>query len=64
MRCFLKNIGLLFIVAGAVLLVFYTTQNRIGNLHFMIAGACEVFGLIIYILSNRYIVAKKKDEHC
>ncbi len=55
MRDFIKNIGYLFIIAGAVLLLFYTTLNRISNVHFIIAGTMEIGGLIVFILTNRFI---------
>jgi len=64
MRCFLRYVGILFIVAGVVLLVFYNTQNRIRNIHFVIAGCLEIFGLIVYITTNRYISIKNKDDQC
>ncbi len=62
MRCFLKNIGFLFIVGGAVLLGFYTTQNRIENWHYVLAGAIEIVGLSIYIITNRFL--KEPKDHC
>ncbi|GAF01534.1 hypothetical protein JCM21142_142 [Saccharicrinis fermentans DSM 9555 = JCM 21142] len=56
MKQFFKNIGLLFILSGIVLLLFYTTtQNRIANIHLIIAGIFEISGLIIYILTNKHI---------
>ncbi len=55
MREFIKNIGYLFIIAGAVLLLFYTTQNRTNNIHFLIAGLMEIGGLVTFILTNRFI---------
>jgi len=43
------------IIAGAVLLFSYRTFNRIENIHFAIAGILEVFGLIVYITTNRFL---------
>jgi len=60
MRWFLKNIGILLILAGVVLLFSYTIQNRIKNYHFIISSIFEVGGLVIYILTNRYL---KGSDH-
>jgi len=62
MICFLKNIGFLLIVAGVVLLGFFTVQNRIRNIHFVIVGAMEIVGLIAYILTNRFL--NDKNDLC
>jgi uncharacterized membrane protein HdeD (DUF308 family) len=62
MICFLKNIGILMIIAGVVLLFFYTTQNRINNTHYAISVFLEIAGLIIYILTNRFL--NEKDNIC
>ncbi|WP_075590931.1 hypothetical protein [Labilibacter marinus] len=64
MRCFLKYIGLLLIVAGGVLLIFYTTLNRITNMHFLLAGLVELLGLSIYIVTNRFIKDKNPQDSC
>ncbi len=63
MKDFIKNIGYLFIIAGAVLLLFYNTQNRVGNIHFLIAGFMEVAGLVIFILTNRFINDSDSEGH-
>ncbi len=55
MKWFLQNIGILFIITGVVLLTIYNIFNRIGNLHFAIAGFLEIFGLTIYIITNKFI---------
>ncbi len=62
MRCFVKNLGLLFIIGGGVLLAFFTTQNRIENIHFIIAGLAEILGLAIYITTNRFL--KDPNDQC
>lgn len=50
------------IIAGVVLLFFYTTQNRINNTHYAISVFLEIAGLIIYILTNRFL--NEKDNMC
>lgn len=62
MICFLKNSGFLMILSGVVLLFLFTTQNRIGNMHYAIAVFLEVGGLIVYVLTNRFL--KDKDNYC
>jgi len=62
MVCFLKNIGFLLIFAGVALLAFYTIQNRVENIHFVIAGAMIVLGLISFIITNRFL--NDKNHPC
>ncbi len=46
------------IIGGVVLIFFYTTQNRIRNIHFIISTAIEIGGLAIYIITNRFLKEK------
>ncbi len=62
MRCFLKNIGILIIIAGVVLLFSYTIQNRVRNFHFLLSSAFEIGGLAIFIITNRFL--KGSDSFC
>ena len=62
MICFLKNIGILFIIAGVALLAFYTIQNRVENIHFAIAGGLILLGLFTYVVTNRFL--NDKNNSC
>lgn len=55
MKELLKNLGIVLVLAGVVILVIYNYTNEPSNAYLWSAIACMVTGLIGHILLNKYI---------
>ena len=54
MKNFLKNIGIILVLAGVVCLVVYETSMQVNAL-LITALVLEVAGILSYMLLNRYL---------
>ena len=55
MKEVLKNLGILFVLAGVVILIVYNYFEQQSNGYLWAAISCMVVGLIGHIVLNKYI---------
>ncbi len=55
MKNFLKNLGIIIILLGVIILVIKTLSQGLSNAPLAIGGALIVIGLIVQIVIGRYI---------
>ena len=55
MKNFLKNLGIIIILIGVIILVFKTLGSGLSNAPLAIGGGLIVIGLIVQIVLGRYI---------
>lgn len=51
----IKNVGILFLIAGVAILVATELSTKTSNTMLMISAGLIIFGLFIYIILNRII---------
>ncbi|HKK58710.1 MAG TPA: hypothetical protein VJ937_04485 [Salinivirga sp.] len=55
MKNFLKNLGIIIILIGVIILVIKTLSSGLSNAPLAIGGGLIVIGLIVQIVLGRYI---------
>ncbi len=55
MKELLKNLGILFVLAGVVILIIYNYSEQQSNGYLWAALSCMSIGLIGHILINKFI---------
>ncbi len=54
MNAFVKNLGIVIIILSLIVLVYKQMAQIESNTLLAIGGAGIIFGLIVYILTNRF----------
>jgi hypothetical protein len=55
MKYFLKNLGLLMIIAAVIMLAVYAKNNLIANTYLIVSLILLVFGIVVHIFTNKTI---------
>jgi hypothetical protein len=55
MKAFIQNLGVIFIIAGLVVLAVNQLNDLNSNKLLGISGAIILVGLIVYIFTNKYV---------
>ncbi|HYX05645.1 MAG TPA: hypothetical protein VE912_02825 [Bacteroidales bacterium] len=55
MKAFIQNLGVIFILAGLVILAVNQLNDMNSNKLLGISGGVILLGLIVYIFTNKYV---------
>ena len=55
MKAFIQNLGVIFIIAGLVVLAVNQLNDLNSNRLLAISGGIILVGLVVYIFTNKYV---------